>query len=203
MKNQRWIANLAAAGTAVLLLTGCQSDSSVETEALKQQIAQLEQQVSALEQQAADKQDKMPEETPATAKSSVQDQTVEEEQQFQTADGNTNNSASSQSGTVINDQTTYTMEELGSMVEAFVSKAGAAAPSGTASENMDQFLVLKNEEKQIDDILDRHEDELERLYREQNLTREEYRKLERELDLLEDKLDDMEDQLEYVFGIDD
>jgi len=203
MKNQRWIANLAAAGTAVLLLTGCQSDSSVETEALKQQIAQLEQQVSALEQQVADKQEKIPEETSATAKSSVPDQIVEGEQQFQTADVNTNNSASSQAGTVINGQTTDTMEELSSMVEAFVSKAGAATPSGTASENMDQFLVLKNEEKQIDDLLERHEDELERLYREQNLTREEYKKLERELDLLEDKLDDMKDQLEYVFGIDD
>ena len=32
---------------------------------------------------------------------------------------------------------------------------------------------------------------------------DEYKKLERELDLLEDKLDDAEDRLEYIFGIDD
>ena len=76
MKSQRWIKNLFAAGTAALLLTGCQSNSmdSAETEALRQQIARLEQQVSALEQQAASRQDAVPQETPA-AESSVQEQT--------------------------------------------------------------------------------------------------------------------------------
>ena len=68
---------------------------------------------------------------------------------------------------------------------------------------MEQFFVLKQEEKQIDDCLDRHEDELEYLYHNGSLTRDDYKKLERELERLEDKLDDAEDRLEYTFGIDD
>ena len=99
--------------------------------------------------------------------------------------------------------TTYTMQELGSMVDAFAEKTNSAAPGGTAAADLEQFFALKQEEKQIDDLLDRHEDELEYLYKNQSLTREDYKRLERELELLEDKLDAAEDQLEYVFGIDD
>lgn len=99
--------------------------------------------------------------------------------------------------------TTYTIEELSAMVEAFAAKAGEAVTSGDAAQDMEQFFAMKQEEKQIDDALDYHEDELEYLYKNGSLTREEYKKLERELKLLEDKLDDAEDQLEYRFGIDD
>ena len=95
------------------------------------------------------------------------------------------------------------MEELGAMVGAFAAKAGAAAPSGQDAQDMEQFFVLKQEEKQIDDTLDSHEDELEYLYKTGSLTRDDYKRLERELELLEDRLDAAEDQLEYVFGIDD
>lgn len=99
--------------------------------------------------------------------------------------------------------TTYTMEELGVMVNGFVEKAGTAVPGGTAAEDMEQFFALKQEAKQIDDLLDSHEDELEYLYKYQSLTRDDYKRMERELELLEDKLDAAEDQLEYVFGIND
>lgn len=95
------------------------------------------------------------------------------------------------------------MDELSTMVDTFVTKAENASPSGTVSESTEQFFTLKQEEKQIDDCLDRHEDELESLYRNNSLTREEYKKLEHELERLEDKLDDAEDLLEYTFGIDD
>ena len=114
-----------------------------------------------------------------------------------------NGSASDQQGTAADGLTTYTMEELGAMVGAFVAKAGAAAPSGQDAQDMEQFFVLKQEEKQIDDTLDSHEDELEYLYKTGSLTRDDYKKLERELELLENQLDAAEDQLEYVFGIDD
>lgn len=99
--------------------------------------------------------------------------------------------------------TTYTIEDLRSMVESFVTKANAAVPSGTASQDMEQFFAFKQEEKQIDDLLDQHEDELEYLYKKQSLAKDEYKRLERELDLLDDKLDAAKDQLEFVFGIDD
>ena len=77
----------------------------------------------------------------------------------------------------------------------------AAAPSGT--NDMEQFFSLKQEANQIDNELERHEDELERQYRNGSLTRDEFRTNERELDHLEDLLDAAEDQIEYVFGIDD
>ena len=116
---------------------------------------------------------------------------------------NGNNSASNQQGVSANGLTTYTMDELSVMVDAFVTKAGAAAPSGQAAQDMEQFFALKQEEKQIDDALDSHEDELEYLYKTGSLTREVYKQEERKLELLEDQLDDIEDQLEYVFGIKD
>ncbi len=100
-------------------------------------------------------------------------------------------------------KTTNTMVDLSSLVEAFVTKANAAVPSGTVSQDMEQFFAFKQEEKQIDDLLDQHEDELEYLYKRQSLTRDEYKRLERELDVLDDKLDAAKDQLEFVFGIDD
>jgi len=39
--------------------------------------------------------------------------------------------------------TTYTMQELGSMVDAFVEKANSAAPGGTAADGLEQFFALK------------------------------------------------------------
>lgn len=116
---------------------------------------------------------------------------------------NGNSSASNQQGVSVDGLTTYTMDELSTMVDTFVAKAGAAAPSGQAAQDMEQFFALKQEEKQIDDALDSHEDELEYLYKTGSLTREAYKQEERKLELLEDRLDDIEDQLEYVFGIED
>lgn len=111
--------------------------------------------------------------------------------------------SSDQQGVSADIKTTNTMADLSSLVEAFVTKANAAVPSGTVSQDMEQFFAFKQEEKQIDDLLDQHEDELEYLYKKQSLTRDEYKRLERELDLLDDKLDAAKDQLEFVFGIDD
>ncbi len=112
-------------------------------------------------------------------------------------------SAINRQGTSIDGLTTYTLDELSTVVDAFVTKVCAAAPSGTAAQDMEQFFALKQEGKQIDDTLDTHEDELEYLYKTGSLTREEYKQQERKLELLEDQLDDIEDQMEYVFGIDD
>ena len=86
---------------------------------------------------------------------------------------------------------------------AYEEKVSSAASSGSPSEDMDQFFTLKQEEKKIDDDLDRYEDELEYLYRKGSLTRDDYRSLERELERLEDRLDAAEDTLEYIYGIDD
>lgn len=176
-----------------LLLTGCQSNTNnAETEALKQQIAQLEQQVTALEQQGTE--ETLTDAAANDAATGTGEQGAEnnnDQEQAATASGQTTTA------------TTHTMEELTEMVDAFVEKAGAASPTGTESENLEQFFSLKQEENQIDDSLDLHEDELEAQYRQGALTREDYKALERELDKLEDKLDLAEDRLELTFGIKD
>lgn len=219
---------LAAAAAVALVLTGCQSTAgnSAETEELKEQIARLEQQISELEQQQSAPNASIggsvqPQEDGSAADSQTQesDTSVGNEQpqendtgagneqlpQNDTSVGNGHQShhAAVDSGNTTTGLTTYTMEELSAMVEAFTAKAGAAVLGGNGAQDMEQFFALKQEEKQIDDALDYHEDELEYLYKNGSLTREEYKKQERELELLEDRLDDMEDQLEYCFGIDD
>lgn len=183
MKKRR---NLLALGMiTALLLTGCQSGSSdAENKALKEQITQLEQKVTELEQQG-------------TAVTTEQDHSANE------SAANNSGSDTSAVQTTENAGTTTTMEELTSRVNAFVEKADAAVPGSDEAKNMEQFFSLKQEEHQIDKDLDLHEDELESQYRNGTLTREEYKKLERELEQLEDQLDNAEDRLERVFGIDD
>ncbi|MCM1254373.1 MAG: hypothetical protein NC321_16260 [Clostridium sp.] len=185
---------IAAGMTVFVLLTGCQSASdSAETEALKEQINQLEQQVAELQQQNTAQN-----QTTAAEDNQVQAQTPAADNQVQTQAPATDNgtlTASSQT-------TTHTMEELTAMVEAYVEKANAAAPAGT-SDDMETFFSLKQEEKQINDLLDIHEDELKRLYHQNALSRDEYKNLEWELEKLEDDLDNAEDNLERTFGIDD
>ena len=172
---------LCAGIMTVLLLSGCQpAANNPETEALKEQITRLEQQIADLEQQQT---------SPVTENGNVS--------------GTTDNDSSAEPSSGETPATTYTMEELTVMVDDYTEKVGAASPSGTASENLEQFFSLKKEENEIDDALDLHEDELEYLYRNNFLTREEYKKSERELEKLEDRLDDAEDHLEYTFGIND
>lgn len=185
---------------AALLLTGCSGSDNAETESLKQQIAQLEQQVEAL--QAASEGDTAENSTPASADEVTADTSLSEQpasdESTQTQPEPAQDTAAT--GTLT---TTNTIEELTTLVTGYVEKVKAASPNGTASENMEQFFTLKQEEHQIDDALDLHEDELEYMYRKNALTRDEYKKLERELEQLEDQLDDAEDWLEYTFGIDD
>lgn len=182
---------LAIGAVTVLLLTGCQSSSSnAETEALKEQVAQLEQQIADL--QTADSSDDT-----AAADAQAADTSANAGTDA-AADTGTADTAAADTGS---SSTTYTLEELTTMVNDYVTKANAATPSG--SNDMEQFFSLKQEANQIDNELEIHENELERQYRDGTLTRDEFRTNERELDHLEDLLDAAEDQLEYVFGIDD
>lgn len=163
-----------------LLLTGCQAanTNTAETEALKQQIAQLEQQVTELEQQGTTA--VVPETTPTESSTTVVPET-----------------------TPAKSSTTDTLENLTKQVDDFIAKAEAAAPGNDNTANTETFFSLKRESNQIENALDRHEDELERQLRDGTLTKEAFREADRELERLEDLLDDSEDRLEYTFGIDD
>lgn len=181
-----------------LSLTGCRSGSSdAENEALREQISQLQQQVSDLEQQITSENNfSEPEAADNSPKATEDDGTNETTPATDPESG----SASGNSAML---STTHTMDELTGMVADYEEKTAAAVSSGSASDDMEQFMALKQEEKQIDQNLDLHEDELEYLYRNNSLSREEYKTMERELERLEDRLDAAEDTLEYVFGIDD
>lgn len=188
---------LAIGAVTVLLLTGCQSSSSnAETEALKEQVAQLEQQIADL--QTSDSSDDTAAADNTAAADAQAADTSANAGTDAAADTGTTDTAAADTGS---SSTTYTLEELTTMVNDYVAKAEAAAPSG--SNDMEQFFSLKQEANQIDNELEIHENELERQYRDGTLTRDEFRTNERELDHLEDLLDAAEDQLEYVFGIDD
>ena len=170
-----------------LSLSGCQSkQTDTESEALRQQITQLEQQIQNLEQQISSDSESTPENNTAPTQAPAEDNAAPEAPASNEAPA-----------------TTDTLEELTAQVAAYEEKVSSAASSGSPSEDMDQFFTLKQEEKKIDDDLDRYEDELEYLYRKGSLTRDDYRSLERELERLEDRLDAAEDTLEYIYGIDD
>lgn len=94
----------------------------------------------------------------------------------------------------------YTLEELTTMVEDFEQKTKDITSNNTGSD-MEQFLSLNKERKQIERHLDDYEDVLEKQYRDGSLSRDEYKKREQQLDALDDRLDDVEDRLEIAFNI--
>lgn len=192
--------------TAAVSLSGCgNKQTDMENEALRQQVEQLEQQLQALEQKLASdspnvseedaSSDRMPEEDAAGSEAPASDSAPDSPAEAPAPDEAFADTPAP--------STTDTLEELTAQVAAYEEKVGSAAPAGSPSEDMDRFFVLKQEEKKIDDDLDRYEDELEYLYRKGSLTRDDYRSLERELERLEDRLDAAEDTLEYIYGIDD
>ena len=146
---------LAIGAITVLLLTGCQSSSSnAETEALKEQVAQLEQQIADL--QTSDSSDDTAAADNTAAADAQAADTSANAGTDAAADTGTTDTAAADTGS---SSTTYTLEELTTMVNDYVAKAEAAAPSG--SNDMEQFFSLKQEANQIDNELEIHENELD------------------------------------------
>lgn len=180
---------------SALSLSACGSkQTDMENEALRQQVDQLEQQIQELEQKITSGSENTPEAAPEAPEEPAQDSTASSAPAAE-------DPAPSDSGSSLS--TTRTLEELTDLVAAYEEKVNAASSTGSASDDMEAFFSLKQEEETIDDALDRHEDELEYLYRNGSLSRDEYRPLEREVERLEDRLDAAEDTLEYIYGIDD
>lgn len=175
-----------------LSLSGCQSkQTDTESEALRQQITQLEQQIQNLEQQISSDSESTSENNTAPTQAPAEDNAAPEAPAAESAlDSQEEAPASNETpADTPSPSTTDTLEELTAQVAAYEEKVSSATSSGSPSEDMDQFFTLKQEEKKIDDDLDRYEDELEYLYRKGSLTRDDYRSLERELERLEDRLD--------------
>ena len=176
---------LFIATISTLIFTGCQNnDLSAENQSLKQQISEMEQQITDLEQQVSDLEE--------------QNNTANLSEENTTSVSN-NSSATNMTP----DSPTYTMEELSEMVDEFTVSVGSATPDINNSGNLDQFFSLKREADQIDQALENHENSLEDQYRAGTISREEYRKLDKEIEKLEETLDSAKDRLEITFGIDD
>lgn len=176
---------LFIATISTLIFTGCQNnDLSAENQSLKQQISEMEQQITDLEQQISD--------------------LKEQNNTANLSEGN--NTSVSNNSSVTNmtpDSPTYTMEDLSEMVDEFTVSVGSATPDINNSDNLDQFFSLKREADQIDQALENHENSLEDQYRAGTISREEYRKLDKEIEKLEELLDSAKDRLEITFDIDD
>lgn len=112
---------------------------------------------------------------------------------------NTKTEATATAGTTKTD----TLEELQNLVDEVVAKVEKAAPSGNKDEKLDEYFTYKNMLDDAELRLDQREDDVEHKYRQNELTRKEWRAEEKKLDELEDKLDRAEDKLEMTFGIDD
>lgn len=176
---------LFIATISTLIFTGCQNnDLSAENQSLKQQISEMEQQITDLEQQVSDL-----------------------EEQNNTANLSEENTTSvSNNSSVTNmtpDSPTYTIEDLSELVDEFTVSVGSATPDINNSGNLDQFFSLKREADQIDQALENHENSLEDQYRAGTISREEYRKLDKEIEKMEETLDSAKDRLEITFDIDD
>ena len=188
---------LLVATLSTLIFTGCQNnDLSAENTSLKQQITEMEQQITRLEQQVTELEQQISENKD---NSDILQNNGNETSLQNNSNGQTTNTGN----TTVNNPTTYTLEELSAMVDDFVVSVGSATPDVNNSGNLDQFFSLKREGDQIHHALENHENSLENQYRAGTISREEYRALDKDIELLEDTLDSALDRLEIAFGIDD
>ena len=188
---------LIIAAISTLIFTGCQNNNlSAENTALKQQITEMEQQITGLEQQVTELKQQISENT---GNSDI----LQNNDDATSSQNNINGQTTHTENTAANNPTTYTLDELTAMVDEFVVSVGSATPDINNSGNLDQFFSLKREGDQINHALENHENSLEDQYRAGSISREEYRTLDKEIELLEDSLDSALDRLEIAFGIDD
>ena len=188
---------LIIAAISTLIFTGCQNNNlSAENTALKQQITEMEQQITGLEQQVTELEQQISENT-------GNNDILQNNDDATSSQNNINGQTTHTENTAANNPTTYTLDELTAMVDEFVVSVGSATPDINNSGNLDQFFSLKREGDQINHALENHENSLEDQYRAGSISREEYRTLDKKIELLEDSLDSALDRLEITFGIDD
>ncbi len=98
---------------------------------------------------------------------------------------------------------TPNLSVLTDSIQDLEQRIGNLTPSGSAQEQKEQFLALKNEIDALDNELDYMEDTLESQYANGSVDAAQYQEQEREIEALEDRLDNCEDQVEFIFRIDD
>jgi len=96
-----------------------------------------------------------------------------------------------------------TLDTLSDAVNDITNKAEKLVSDGPSNQNQEDFFTLQGEFHEIENRLDNYEDHIEYELRQGNLSHDEARKAEYELEKLEDILDNAEEKFEYAFGYDD
>lgn len=98
---------------------------------------------------------------------------------------------------------TPNLSVLSASIQDLEQRIENASPDGSAQEQKEQFLSLKNEIDALDNELEYMEDTLESQYHDGSMDMSQYQEQEREIEALEDRLDHCEDQIEFIFRMDD
>lgn len=206
-----------------LVITGCGNASAKEkreTE-LEQKMTQLEERITELEIQKVNNSieenintTKPPVENQETS-TTVSNDTVDKVQNPDAETENANTEAedtqnqeviTAGSGETVDSQKNLSNENIESLKEEvgkWVQSVDSVAPSADPKKRKTEFLDLKQQGNQLEKRLDLYEDFLENEYRQGNISYEEFRMMEGEIDGLEEQLDNGEDKLELSFGLED
>lgn len=172
---------------SAIVFAGCEDDDRHEKE-LNKKIDRLEREIDSLKEKSSDNSD----DKGNTGKSDNA-----------ATDESTEQSVNTQETSISGNDTEDTIESLTRAVDEVTKKADSAVPSGNTDEKRTQFFELKDELDIVDHRLDTYDDYIENLYKRGEISYDDYKSQERQLEELEDKLDASEDKLEFNFGIDD
>lgn len=177
---------------SVLLVTfmtvGCGSGNTNQEIALKEEIRQLKQEVTTLKENVSNTTSNQSNVTNSNQESEVN--TKASDIPADTGQGVTNHGNPD------------TIESLTKEVDRVIEQVSSAVPSGKSEEDRTDFFAYKDKLNEVEDRVDAYDDYIEAEYRQDRLSFEEYRKLERKQEKLEDRLDTVEDKLEQNFKMD-
>lgn len=116
-------------------------------------------------------------------------------------------------GTVINDgegETTVDTSSIEETISSYESDANTLAESisnlstpASRSDAIDLYWEWKAQLEELENTVDRYENELERMYRNNTLSYSDFRTFDRRLEDIDNTLDRAEDDLEYITRYDD
>ena len=116
-------------------------------------------------------------------------------------------------GTVINDgegETTVDTSSIEETISGYESDANTLADSisnlstpASRSDAIDLYWEWKAQLEELENTVDRYENELERMYRNNTLSYSDFRTFDRSLEDIDNTLDRAEDDLEYITRYDD
>ena len=124
---------------------------------------------------------------------------------------NSSSSSNSSTGTSSNESSTSvntsgitsTLSDYTSEAQGIQNSINNLTVPGNRSDAISLYWEWKNKLETLENKLDRYEDELERMYRNNQLSYSDYRTFDRSLESIEDILDRAEDTLEYITNYDD